>query len=149
MWEVELISSLSMPTTVPKGHRVIWRGPLFGRLSQAGQAFLMKKGEWQLLTEPPSHHLHGRLQFVWPNKSGPQFEMDDNQAPYIRPYPKDATDLLDDKLSLAHLLDTHARDISPRTIETPDEAEEEKLYFVKHRFGAQGKSVCLRQGTAI
>lgn len=58
----------------------------------------------------------------------------------MRPYPKPATDILDDKISLAQLLDQH-KDISPRVIQMPQEANPSKLYFVKHRFGAQGKSV--------
>ncbi|CAB9530488.1 expressed unknown protein [Seminavis robusta] len=67
--------------------------------------------------------------------------MDDDQAAHIRPYPKVATDIVDDKLQLAELLKMHASEIAPPTITSPDSSQKGKLYFVKHRFGAQGKSV--------
>lgn len=120
---------------------VLWNGPLFGRLPKCGRSYLLSKGFQLLVAEPSSSLFHERLKFAWPNKSGPQFEMNDTAAPQIRPYPKRVTDLLDDKIRLADLLRTSSTSIAPKCIPLPDEADDDKRYFVKHRFGAQGKSV--------
>jgi len=133
------------------GHRALWRGPLFGRLSKAGQECLIRHGGFTFLEEEApqdeSSGRNARLHFVWPNKSGPQFDLTDSEAAHVRPYPKATTDILDDKLCLAQLLEGHD-DIAPLSIQDPtvlqdihDENQQDTLYFVKHRFGAQGKSV--------
>jgi hypothetical protein len=47
---------------------------------------------------------------------------------------------VDDKIRLSQILESRS-DIAPKCITTPHEAESDKLYFVKHRHGAQGNSV--------
>lgn len=94
------------------------------------------------------------LSFIWPNKSGPQFETDTIEPAVVRPYPKHVTDILDDKLLLAErLTNRKLGSIMPQTIPFDDiiankssfperdENNDPCLYFVKHRHGAQGKSV--------
>jgi len=80
------------------------------------------------------------LAFVWPSKSGPQFDTNDEKAAHIRPYPKNLTDCLDDKMRLAKELQSSSS-IAPECITSPQDAISNRLYFVKHRYGAQGKSV--------
>jgi hypothetical protein len=137
------LQAYPFPKTMVQGQRLFWEGPLFGRLTKAGREHLIRHGFCSI---PPSDVEAGRgccerLSFVWPNKSGPQWEVDDATAAYIRPFPKrGATDLLDDKIELSRIFqgtDT----VLPRFISTPDEAVQDSLYFVKHRHGAQGKSV--------
>lgn len=158
--------------------KVLWNGPYFGRLPKCGKDFLIQKGGWKELLLPEElnddddeeeedkkqcsqngiNNSYVRLQFAWPNKSGPQFDIDDPMAPSIRPYPKYMTDILDDKLSLAQLLTFSSSNcdsnIGPKIITPPPPQDQEiensdssnnkdnnKLYFVKHRYGVQGKSV--------
>jgi hypothetical protein len=89
--------------------RVLWKGPLFGRLSKFGQDFLVQKCGWSILDGEPCITQTTRLKFVWPSKSGPQFAMGGTQAACIRPYPKHVTDLLDDKLSSTLLFKNQER----------------------------------------
>ena len=125
--------------------KILWQGPLFGRLTKAGKQRLLHRKGWMEIQQPPTEYPDDnetRLALIWPNKSGPQFEIDDEKAAHIRPYPKHVTDVLDDKVRLRKLLQ-HTEIMPPHTA-SPDEADPDKLYFVKHRFGAQGKSVyCL------
>lgn len=128
-----------------KGQRVFWEGPLFGRLTKAGKEHLVRHGFDKILPSTSgfdggNHDQHGRLSLVWPNKSGPQFEVHDSTAAHIRPYPKSATDRLDDKIKLSRIFQGKT-DVMPGFIASPDEAVQGNLYFVKHRRGAQGKSV--------
>ena len=72
--------------------------------------------------------------------------MDDLTAAHIRPYPRHVTDVLDDKLRLFNLFihyqnDNNTESILPTHISSPEKASSDCLYFVKHRYGAQGKSV--------
>jgi hypothetical protein len=80
-----------------------------------------------------------RLALIWLSKSGPQFEINNTTVAHIRPYLKHLTDIVDDKLFLAQAL--QGLSIAPKYIASPEQANSEKLYFVKHRHGAQGKSV--------
>jgi hypothetical protein len=57
----------------------------------------------------------------------------------VRPLPVNLTNFLDDKLSLAQILEGSG--IVPDQLLSPTEAKEGELYFVKHRWGAQRKSV--------
>lgn len=125
------------------GENILWEGPLFGRLTKHAKAHLVRCG-WQQLKNNDIFSSDARLALIWPNKSGPQFEMDDSAAAHIRPYPRHLTDVLDDKIRLAELLSegaTGTRDLLPMHITSLQHIKENKLYFVKHRHGAQGKSV--------
>jgi hypothetical protein len=61
-----------------KGNCVVWQGPLFGRLPKSGKEYLLQRG-WKLVEESPKDEettqQHQHLAFLWPSKSGPQFEM--------------------------------------------------------------------------
>ena len=75
-------------------------------------------------------------------KSGPQFALDDETAAHVRPFPKDWTDAFDDKMLLSQAM--KGSTFTTPCIESPPKEEDIKadcLYFVKHRYGAQGKSV--------
>lgn len=76
---------------------------------------------------------------MWPSKSGPQFAIDDETAAHIRLYPKSVTEIMDDKIQPARILQEFP--VEKRFIFSSDKAVPGKLYFVKHRCGAQGKSV--------
>ncbi|CAJ1942132.1 unnamed protein product [Cylindrotheca closterium] len=132
--------------------RVLFQGPLFGRLTKAGRDYLLKNG-WQVLLENNNDDADNfniaavplgtqRLGFVWPTKTGPQFQIDDATAAHIRPFPKHMTDIFDDKLQLAEAL--KGTTLAPPCLLqplVPKTIDPQKLYFVKHRYGAQGKSV--------
>jgi hypothetical protein len=159
------------------GEKILWEGPLFGRLTKQGKAHLLRHG-WieQLQHQHQSNdinqnHNHGavstttaffteapttpttkmnisRLALIWPNKSGPDFELTDATAAHIRPYPTHFTDVLDDKVHMAGLLllpknaeRATSNDLLPRHNTCIQDAHPDKLYFVKHRHGARGKSV--------
>jgi len=130
-----------------KGEKLLWDGPSFGRLTKDGKKYLITQKGWTAIQKPQNETLsfpskpNHRLAMTWPSKSGPQFEMNDPQAAHIRPYPKQVTDVLDDKLRLANLLLESGCDILPNHIFSPEQAASDRLYFVKHRYGAQGKSV--------
>jgi hypothetical protein len=94
--------------------------------------------------------------FVWPNKSGPQLDPAITHPALIRPYPKYMTDALDDKAQFAEILSTSSYSIPTWRLDqflsqtvTNKELEEasqstsrrKPLLFLKHRLGAQGKSV--------
>lgn len=119
--------------------KVMWTGPMFGRLTKSGRKYLKERGGWEELDKQVEDSQ--LLQFIWPNKSGPQFAMDMLFPASIRPYPKDVTDTLDDKKSLARIME--GTNILPDHISTMSNCDENDscLYFVKHRYGAQGKSV--------
>ena len=149
-----LSARLTSPMEFDKNHppprRIIWDGPLFSRLTKSGKEYLEKCG-WERLDcdYPGGQQEEGsttatRLVLVWPSKSGPQFEVDDNNitSPIIRPFPKRMTDIVDDKIHLSELLE--GTSIIPRRILSPFEekvadADPPKLYFVKYRTGAKGK----------
>jgi hypothetical protein len=123
-------------TSTTTGACILWNGSLFGRLSKSGKDYLLRKG-FRQQSQPGTRE---RLAFVWPSKSGPQFETTDTTAPTVRPYPKHVTDLVDDKIRLAELFQS-VTEIVPKTIVSPKQASANAHYFVKHRYGAQGKSV--------
>jgi hypothetical protein len=79
------------------------------------------------------------LRFCWPNKSGPQCDVETLEPSLIRPYPTARTAILDDKILIWELL--KGTTVVPDVIESPEDAVDGELYFVKHRLGAQGKSV--------
>lgn len=140
----DLGSSMSRSSTDEsiRGEKLFWEGPLFGRLTKVGKEYLLDHGWTRVDGEdsvPDYSKTNQKLAFIWPNKTGPQFELSDIQAAWIRPYPKHITDVVDDKLRLAQCVE--GLGISPTSIASPDDAEPDKLYFVKHRYGAQGKSV--------
>ena len=102
-------------------------------------------------------HSNQRLAFVWPNKTGPQIDIDDNDVAVVRPYPAHITNLLDDKVLLANLLQGRL-DLAPPVLSLTELEsffgidnnvndydsnfiDDRHSYFVKHRSGAQGKSV--------
>jgi hypothetical protein len=125
--------------------RFFWEGPLFARLTKRGKDYLSKRG-WQRVDRDRKDEDYSSspntLALVWPSKSGPQCDVDDASAPSIRPYPKHMTDFVDDKLGLAQLLEGSSS--IPPCINSPEQAQQaddDTLYFVKHRYGAQGKSV--------
>jgi hypothetical protein len=129
--------------------KVLWNGPLFGRLTAAGRTYLLHHG-FQELSDPllvaaaagaGTPQQKQRLEFVWPNKSGPQFDVNDAAAARVRPYPTAVTEVLDDKILLAAELLKDDSPIMPPFITHPDQATEDKRYFVKHRWGVKGKSV--------
>lgn len=142
-------------TGVP-GDNTLWEGPLFGRLTKSAKTFLLRHG-WQLRNNTvargdnakPSSN---RLALAWPNKSGPQFEMNDATAAHIRPYPKHLTDVLDDKVRMADLLlngGPGTEEILPKHLFSSNDICPGKLYFVKHRHGAQGKNVRVFNSTGL
>ncbi|KAG7367923.1 tubulin-tyrosine ligase family protein [Nitzschia inconspicua] len=146
---------------VSSGEKILWQGPLFGRLTKPAKAHLLRNG-WKERPVDHNHKYHqmtttasntsNRLALIWPNKSGPQLEMDDPFGAHIRPYPKHVTDVLDDKVRMADLLlvtDTQAKNYLPRHISSLQDAHRDKLYFVKHRHGAQGKSVSVYNHTEL
>ena len=94
-----------------------------------------QKGSWEKDDEEEEE----RLAFVWSSKSGPQFDTNDEKAAHIRPYPKNLTDCLDDKMRLAKALQSSI--IAPKCIASPQYALSNRLYFVKQCYGAQEKSV--------
>lgn len=130
--------------------KVLFQGPLFGRLTKAGREYLLRHG-WALLetngdeaftTMEGCQRHNQRLALIWPTKTGPQFEINDAMAAHIRPLPKHMTDVLDDKVRLAAALE--GTSLAPPTVRQPFTAEvidPDRLYFVKHRYGAQGKGV--------
>jgi hypothetical protein len=134
-----------------QGDCILFQGPLFGRLTKAGKDLLLRNG-WTFAedisvtdkyatTSESQNTRKQRLALVWPSKSGPQFELKDATGAHIRPFPKVWTDTFDDKLLLAQALE--GTSLSPPCIKVPlpDDIALEGLYFVKHRYGAQGKSV--------
>ena len=148
------------------GQRVYWEGPLFGRLSKSGKHFLEREFGWQRLDGNPPGMDPEQLALVWPNKSGPQFdgkmksEVDHDSdstdyrsiGPYIRPFPNSQTKVVDDKIQLAKLLE--GTDLAPPCFSSSHFCNQgndickiiakdlqNKNFFVKHRFGVQGKSV--------
>jgi hypothetical protein len=144
-----------------RGERIIITdSPLFGRLIKGGKQYLLQNG-WTAIeketscsttttttttTATPQNNNNHRLALIWPSKTGPQFEMDDLMAAHTRPYPRHITDVLDDKLRLFNLFrlyqnDNNVESILPTHISSPERASADCLYFVKHRCGAQGKSV--------
>lgn len=137
-----LVESMQPTTTcsIP-GRKVYWEGPLFGRLLKSGKRYLEHRWGFQRVQPPPvdDDASRERLAFVWPNKSGPQFSVDDATAAHVRPYPKEATDFLDDKILLSQTLKDTG--LMPPHLSSPSEAKPDRLYFVKHRRGAQGRSV--------
>ena len=148
------------------GQRVYWEGPLFGRLSKSGKHFLEREFGWQRLNDNPPGIDPEQLALVWPNKSGPQFdgimksEVDYDSdktdcrsiGPFIRPFPNSLTHVVDDKIQLAKLLEE--TDLAPQCFSSSHFSNQgnytckiiakdlqNKNFFVKHRFGVQGKSV--------
>ena len=122
-----------------RGERVLYRNPLFGRLTKAGREYLLRNGWEDAADEEPQQK---RLAFIWPNKSGPRFAMDDATAARVRPFPKDWTDSFDDKILLSRAMKESS--FTPPCVPSPPKEEDvkpDRLYFVKHRYGAQGKSV--------
>mmetsp|Transcript_25324 Transcript_25324/g.53496 ORF Transcript_25324/g.53496 Transcript_25324/m.53496 type:complete len:156 (-) Transcript_25324:660-1127(-) len=91
------------------GACILSQSPLFGRLTKAGRDYLLRHG-WKDdgLSSNEEMMTTERLAFVWPNKSGPQFEMNDANAAHVRPFPKHWTDVFDDKLLLAHAMEGSA-----------------------------------------
>jgi hypothetical protein len=67
--------------------------------------------------------------------------VNDTKAAHVRPYPKHVTDVVEDKIRLAQALEGELSMIVPECIASPEEAKSDGPYFVKHRYGAQGKSV--------
>jgi len=124
-------------STAIEGECILWDGPLFGRLTKSGKTYLLGRGWRQTNDETNSQK---RLAFIWPSKSGPQFELDDVIAAHIRPYPKYITDVFDDKIQMSRALEGW-QSIAPKCVSSPEEVDSDRLYFVKHRYGAQGKSV--------
>lgn len=130
--------------------RVLWdNGPHFQRLIKPGRSYLVNRG-WERLPAPlPEQFLSDHdnpLAFVWPGKSGPQFPVDTVSPALVRPYPASVTQCLDDKLLLAEAL--KGRDVMPESVKLEDAADGE-LYFVKHRRGAQGKSVYVKDRSSL
>ena len=135
-----MIKDSALSASFVLGERILWQHSLFGRLTKSGKEHLLNRHGWNFVENDAELGSHSsRLAFIWPSKSGPQFEMDDDMASHIRPFPKHVTDVLDDKIRLAQAL--AGTSIAPKCICSPDDAEDGRLYFVKHRFGAQGKSV--------
>jgi hypothetical protein len=127
-----------------RGEKLLWEGPLFGRLTKHAKSHLVRRGWRQQRNNDYNVSSNARLALIWLNKSGPQFEMDDSAAAHVRPYPTHLTDVLDDKIRSAELLSegtTGTKDLLPIHIASLQEIKENKLYFVKHRLGAQGKNV--------
>jgi hypothetical protein len=129
--------------------KILWQGPLFGRLTKSAKYHLIHRKGWveQRSFADRKDNQQARLALIWPNKSGPQFAMDDSRAALVRPYPKSITDVLDDMVQLADLL--RNSDIMPKYILSVNDASPDKLYFVKHRLGAQGKSVYVMNRTEL
>eukprot|EP00546_Thalassionema_frauenfeldii_P004835 CAMPEP_0178926512 /NCGR_PEP_ID=MMETSP0786-20121207/18581_1 /TAXON_ID=186022 /ORGANISM="Thalassionema frauenfeldii, Strain CCMP 1798" /LENGTH=372 /DNA_ID=CAMNT_0020601657 /DNA_START=67 /DNA_END=1185 /DNA_ORIENTATION=- len=125
-----------------KFERVIRNNEFFGRLSKCGRTYLANRGGWRQLTSDNDFE-HGRetiLHFVWPNKSGPQFhDLTTLEPAKVRPFPIRITNILDDKILLNDLL--AGTNVMPKSVNVPEQADPNQLYFVKHRHGAQGKSV--------
>ena len=72
-------------------------------LSQSiGREHLLRHG-WEDIDNEEERKQH-RLAFIWPNKSGPQFALDDETAARVRPFPKDWTDAFDDKMLLSQAM---------------------------------------------
>ena len=126
--------------------------PLFGRLIQSGRDYLLQNG----FKESDVLPLSRTLEVVWPNKKVmDKFAAlhDDHATPIarVRPYPGHVTDCLDDKRKLADLLQQNLehRGIAPTLVTcNPNDNTTMMLspsptgrYFVKHRWGVQGKSV--------
>ncbi|KAG7347302.1 hypothetical protein IV203_016007 [Nitzschia inconspicua] len=106
------------------GEKILWQGPLFGRLTKPAKTHLLRNGWKERLVDKNNkdHQMtttvsntSTRLALIWPNKSGPHLEMDDPFGAHIRPYPKHVTDVLDDKVRMADLLlvtDSQAQKLS-------------------------------------
>lgn len=139
-------------TVMPRnsGKRVLWDGPLFGRLTKAGRCYLEQRGWERLPLAPASSQLpleEEPLMFIWPNKSGPQFDVDTVEPAFVRPYPTSITECVDDKLCLQETM--KGLDIMPEYIKTVEDAKQDTLYFAKHRYGAQGKSVYVHDFSSL
>jgi len=87
------------------------------------------------------------LAFIWPNKSGPQFPIDSTAPAFVRPYPTSVTECVDDKLLLAKTLRPY--DVMPECLDNIEDTMNDVLYFVKHRHGAQGKSVYVHDKASL
>jgi hypothetical protein len=132
-----------------KCKRILWNGELFGRLTKAGRNHLVHDAGWSYLdTSPPPHDddtNHLPLAFIWPNKSGPQFATNVLFPALVRPFPTHATNEIDDKILLDKLMRQYGTSqmmpVSIDADEIIEKCDNEKLFFVKHRSGAQGKSV--------
>lgn len=145
----------SQPKLQTRGDCVLSRTPLFGRLTEAGRDYLLRHG-WEMATSAiedddyTKETRKTRLAFAWTSKSGPQFEIEDVGAAHVRPFPKEWTDAFDDKLRLSRAIEGSA--ITPVCIASPPREEavkSDRLYFVKHRLGAQGKSVYVYDGQEL
>lgn len=144
-----------MATSPPSGRRVLWDGPLFGRLTKPGRTWLLERG-WNRLSSPPPSLDDNTiieeepLAFIWPSKSGPQFPTSTIAPALVRPFPTNITECVDDKLCLAQLLEPYQ--IMPQHYHTVEDAindNDTTLYFVKHRYGAQGKSVYVHDKSSL
>jgi len=131
--------------------RIFWNGELFGRLTKAGRNHLINDAGWFYLdTSPPprgDYNDNLPLAFIWTNKSGPQFATNVLFPALVRPLPTQATNVIDDKILLDKLMikygTSHMMPVSV-SIDADDltkKCDNDKLFFVKHRSGAQGKSV--------
>lgn len=144
---VWLLGMTVMPSNI-SGKRLLWDGPLFGRLTKAGRCYLERQGWERLPSASVSSQLEEELlTFIWPNKSGPQFNVDTVEPAFVRPYSTSITKCVDDKLCLQETL--KGFDIMPEYIKNLKDAEQDTLYFVKHRYGAQGKSVYVHDFSSL
>ena len=167
-------SSASTPSTktaaVVSAQRVLWNGPLFGRLTKAGRSFLLRNG-WDDIGSASigstfdlsrfggvGNHDKTRtdwdnapIAFAWPSKSGPQLSTDQDHPALVRPLPAHMTEVIDDKVYLQNLLENiSGTEIMPPSMSVSsqevveaakDDNDNNTLYFVKHRYGVQGRAV--------
>ena len=142
-------------STFPTAKRLLWNGPCFARLPKSGRKYLMERGGWEFVDycKAAEDNNNDLLEFVWPNKEKPKKKTHGglHQRPsplaLIRPYPTFVTNVLDDKLLLSTSL--AGTGLMPKLVHNPhndlvdnnNNNNKNQLFFVKHRHGAQGKSV--------